>query len=48
MPSLQRRLNGASFSVHADTILSNDLIKKFVGARVDGVIGQLTEVCEHS
>lgn len=28
---------------HPDTILSNDLIKKFVGARVDGVIGQLTE-----
>lgn len=27
-----------------DTILSNDTIKKLMGDKVDGVIGQLTEV----
>ena len=28
---------------HPDTILSNKIIKTLIGARVDGVIGQLTE-----
>ncbi len=29
-----------------DVILSNDTIKTLIGSKCDGVIGQLTEVCE--
>lgn len=31
-------------SRHPDTILSNEIIKKLIGDKCDGVIGQLTEV----
>lgn len=29
---------------HTDTILTNDVIKKLIGNKCDGVLGQLTEV----
>jgi hydroxypyruvate reductase 1 len=31
-------------SKHTDTILDNATVKKLIGSRCDGVIGQLTEV----
>jgi hypothetical protein len=34
-------------SQHPDIILDNATVKKLIGDKCDGVIGQLTEVCDY-
>ena len=47
MRHMSTRITWLQVSKHADTILSNATIKRLIGDKCDGVIGQLTEVREN-